>query len=107
MRGVVFQGTANRKQLCMTKMYLGLSSLMLKVRDAFGAMPVLTTAVLGTAQVTSELRVQVTRQEKELEEACKASDAVTQGLVHRMLMELETGGNIRSVGVTGGSPRGL
>ncbi|DBA66636.1 TPA: Leucine-rich repeat-containing protein 9 [Trebouxia sp. C0005] len=38
---------------------------------------------------------QVANQEQELEAACKASDRVTQGLVHRMLMELETGGNIR------------
>ena len=35
-------------------------------------------------------------QEQQLSAACKAADAVTQGLVHRMLMELETGGNIRS-----------
>ena len=40
--------------------------------------------------------MQVARQEQELAAACKASDRVTQGLVHRMLMELETGGNIRS-----------
>lgn len=40
--------------------------------------------------------VQVARQEQELAAAGKASDAVMQGLVHRMLMELETGGNIRS-----------
>ncbi|KAL3151478.1 hypothetical protein ABBQ38_012478 [Trebouxia sp. C0009 RCD-2024] len=33
--------------------------------------------------------------ERDLAAACKASDAVTEGLVHRMLMELETGGNIR------------
>ena len=40
--------------------------------------------------------MQVARQEQELAAACKASDRVTQGLVHQMLMELETGGNIRS-----------
>ena len=40
--------------------------------------------------------MQVARQELELAAACKASDRVTHGLVHRMLMELETGGNVRS-----------
>ena len=35
-------------------------------------------------------------QEQQLAAACKASDAVTQGLVRCMLMEHETGGNIRS-----------
>jgi hypothetical protein len=40
--------------------------------------------------------MQVARQEQELAAAYKASDRVTQGLVHQMLMELETGGNIRS-----------
>ena len=42
------------------------------------------------------MQLQVAKHERELAAACKASDAVTQGLVHRMLMELETGGNIRS-----------
>ena len=38
----------------------------------------------------------MTAQEQDLVAACKASDAVMEALVHRMLMELETGGNIRS-----------
>ncbi|DBA94023.1 TPA: Leucine-rich repeat-containing protein 9 [Trebouxia sp. C0004] len=46
-------------------------------------------------QCIDEKLQQVARQEMELAAACKASDRVTQGLVHRMLMELETGGNIR------------
>ncbi len=47
-------------------------------------------------QQQNKIWMQVARQEQELAAACKASDRVTQGLVHRMLMELETGGNIRS-----------
>ncbi len=47
-------------------------------------------------QQQNRIWMQVARQELELAAACKASDRVTQGLVHRMLMELETGGNIRS-----------
>lgn len=50
----------------------------------------------------NKIWMQVANQEQELEAACKASDRVTQGLVHRMLMELETGGNIRSASCTRG-----
>ncbi len=49
-----------------------------------------------SGQQQNKIWTQVARQEEELAAACKASDRVTQGLVHRMLMELETGGNIRS-----------
>ena len=44
----------------------------------------------------ARLQVQIGAKEGELAAACKASDAVTEGLVHRLLVELETGGNIRS-----------
>ena len=40
--------------------------------------------------------MQIDAKEDGLAAACKASDTVTEGLVHRLLMELETGGNIRS-----------